>query len=204
MEVRDLKMIEGIEKHKYLRTDQAAELYFQAIKNRQQRISKARSRLLMLYKHKLLQRARFPNEPYIYFIHGSTRSHKMNHYLTITDVLLQILPLLPASSKINYDIEIKTGSQITDLLLTYSNEFRKEKRIYYIEVELDSSGDIESKIRAYENIIDEDKGQLIVVAKHQATLKRIQTTQYFIPVVTLDLAHIKEQWATKLGGMSFT
>ena len=191
MQTRDMKVLEGIEKHKYLRTDQAAELYFQAIKDPVQRVSKARTRLLMLHRQKLLKRARFPGEHFIYFTHGNTRSHKMNHYITITDIFLQLKKNFPASSNIDYDIEVKHGDIITDLVIDYKNEFREEHARYYVEVELDSSGDVEAKIRAYEEVLDQ-QDKLVVVCKHHRTAAKIQANKYIIPVMVCTLDTIQE------------
>lgn len=195
MQARDMKLLEGIEKHRYLRADHAAQLYFQStIKKPEQQQSKARERLLMLYRNKLVDRARYPNEPYIYFTKGSPRSHKMNHYLAITEVLIKIIKQLPASSKIEYDIEVQHGEVITDLVIYYKNNFRKEEFTLYVEVELDSSADIEQKIRAYEESITD--GVLIVVAKHPATIKRIKEIDTNLQVVGTSLD-------VNLGSMSF-
>lgn len=154
---------------------------------------KAAARLLVLYRAKLIQRTRYPGDPYIYFVSGNRYSHKLQHYLTITDILLQIIKLAPAGSKIDYDIEVSQGDVITDLLIKYSNEFRKEKRTYCIEVELDSSGDIIEKIRKYEDLDLEDS-ILVIICKHRRTIDKIQSSQYIIPVRCIDLAHITDQW----------
>jgi hypothetical protein len=171
-----------------MRTDQIAELYFKSIKNSDQRVSKARARLLKLYRGKMVNRARYPGEAYIYFTQGKADNRKRQHYLAITDVLLQIMAHLPAGSRVDYDIEVKRGQVITDLLIRYRNEFRKEQRTYYVEVELDSSGDIENKIRAYEDIIED--GTLIVACKHRRTLERVKAGRWVIPVVACDTANI--------------
>lgn len=194
MQIRDKKLLDGIEKHRYLRTDQAAELYFQAIKKQDQRQNKARERLLMLYKNKLVDRARYPNEPYIYYIKGSPRSHKMNHYLTITEVLLKIKKQLPTGSYIQYEIESKHEGIITDLVIYYKNNFRREEKTLYIEVELSNTNDIGAKIQAYEDNIDD--GVLIVVCKHLLTLRKVRETNTDLKIIATDLD-------VNLGGISF-
>jgi len=59
---------------------------------------------------------------------------------------------------------------------------------------LDSSGDIESKIRSYEDYLEDNDGQLVVVCKHRRTAERIRQGRWMIPVMCLDLAAVKEQW----------
>ena len=197
MQVRDKRMLEGIEKHKYMSTNQIAEIYFTAIKKPEQRVNKARTRLAKMYAYKLLNRTRYPGEPYIYYSHqGNNKSHKINHYLAITDVLIQILPQLPGSSRVDYDVEVKVADDIiTDLVISYHNEFRKESRTYYIEVELDSSGDIENKIRSYEDYLEDHDGRLLVVCKKKRIADKIRSGRWAIPVKVLDLNAIREQWA---------
>lgn len=194
MQIRDLKVLEGVEKHRYLRVDQAAELYFQTVRNPDQRRKKAAARLLVLHRAKLVQRTRYPGDPYIYYIQGNRYSHKLQHYLAITDVLLQIKDLAPASSKLDYDIEVTQGNIITDLVINYRNEFRQEKKTYYVEVELNSSGDILEKIRKYEEL-DFDNSVLVIIHKHRRTVEKIQSNKYIIPVRCVDLARIADQWA---------
>lgn len=155
---------------------------------------KARERLLKLYRNKLLDRARYPNEPYIYFTRGLPKSHKMNHYVVITEVLMKIIQQLPVSSRIDYDIEVKTGDVITDLVVYYKNNFRGESATLYVEVELDSSADIEAKIRAYETSIEE--GWVIIACKHLTTLKRANSVQSDLNIIATDLD-------INLGGFNF-
>jgi len=188
MQVRDMKLLEGIEKHRYLRVDQAAQLFFPTIKNFEQQKGKARERLLVLYRNKLASRARYPNEPYIYFARGNTRNHKMNHYLMITEVLLQIKKQFPAGSHIEYEIESKQRHIVPDLIIHYKNDFRNEKQTYYVEVELDSSADIEGKIRAYEELLDKEK--LIVVCKHKRSLEQARAVDTDLNIIVTDLANI--------------
>lgn len=194
MQARDLRLLEGIEKHRYLRADQAAELFFQSVRNIDQRRKKAAARLLVLHRAHLVQRTRYPGDPYIYFTKGNRYSHKLRHYLAITDVLLRIRALAPASSKIEYEIEASLGSGvITDLVIRYRNEFRKAQQTYYIETELDSSGDIIEKIQKYEELDLEDS-TVVVIAKHRRTQEKLQGQRFIIPVRCIDLASIETSW----------
>lgn len=197
MQIRDRKLLEGIEKHRYLRSDQAAELYFPTIKHPKQKQNKARERLLLLYKNKLVNRARYPNEPYIYFTQGTSRSHKMEHYLTITDVLLKLQKQFPAGSHIKYEIEVKKEDVVTDLLIHYKNEFRREKYIFYIEVELNSSANIENKIKAYEDIIEDPEKEILLIAcRNKNIIEKIKGIKTHLKVIATDLD-------VKLGSLSF-
>ncbi|MEN6349356.1 MAG: hypothetical protein ABFD08_08185 [Syntrophomonas sp.] len=199
MEKRDMKILDGIELHRYMNTDQVAELYFQTIKDSGQRRKKAAARLLKLYQHKLVNRTRYPGEPYIYFVRGGKYSHKIQHYMTITDVLLQLKSLLPAGARLTYDIEVSQGDLITDLVLRFVNEFRKERSTYWIEVELESTGDIVEKVMKYEDL--EQEGTLVVVYKHSRTASRLKQEQFALPVQLLPLGDIKAQF--KFGGVCF-
>ncbi len=191
---RDEKLLEGIIKHKYLRTDQAAELFFKAIKDKRQRERKASTRLLKFHQAKMVNRFRFPGTPYIYTTSGTRYSPKILHYLTITDVLLELLPLFPASTRTEYEIELRQGEIITDLYLSYKNEFRGTFGELCIEVELDSSGSIFEKIAKYETLLEDKPGRLIVVCKHRRTIDRIKAHEFDIPVQAIDLRYIREQF----------
>ena len=103
--------------------------------------------------------------------------------------MLQILPQLPSGSKIDYDIEVQHGDVITDLVIHYKNEFRGETRTYYVEVELDSTGDVGRKIRAYEEIIEDDD-VLLVVCKHKRTEVKILGEKHLIKVKTCLLENV--------------
>jgi len=192
---RDTKLLEGIEKHKYLRTDQAAELFFKDIKNKQQRARKAATRLLNLYKGKMVKRFRFPGTSFIYTTSGTRYSTKMIHYFSITDVLIEIFTKLPSQTHTDYEIEFRQENVITDLYLTYNNEFRKLSGELYIEVELENSTDILEKIAKYEILLaDQDNTQLIIVCKHKRVLDRIKAHEFDIPVKAIDLRFIGEQF----------
>lgn len=192
---RDEKLLDGIIKHKYLRTDQAAELYFQSIKNPEQRKRKAATRLLSLYRKKLVQRFRFPGEPYIYTVSGTRYSPKILHYLAVTDSLIQLLPLLPPSSRVEYEIEYNMGKTITDFYVNWNNTFRAQQGEIFVEVELAGQQDVVEKIRKYEDLLFDRKNVLVlVICKHKRTIDRLRDDKFIMPVQAIDMRFIKEQF----------
>lgn len=194
---RDVKVLEGIERHKYIRSDQVAELYFQAIRNPAQRKMKANARLRKLYERKMCQRMRFPGEPYIYCVNGSRYSTKLQHYLAIVDVLISILYTIPDYIKVSYDVEKNIEDEvITDLYLTTQNSFTRETKDYYIEVQLNSSEDITEKLRKYEVLFDacEVSGTLVIVSPSQSTLDKVKRYHGAIRAVCINLNRVREEW----------
>ena len=146
---RDLKVLDGIVRHKYLRSDQIADMFFMSIAKKEYRVKKADSRLKILFDSGLVQRMRFRGEPYIYHHNGSAYSHKITHYLTIAEVWLILKELCPTGTVLHYEAEKNFDGLITDLYIESNNEFRKERKQYFIEIELESNGDIENKINKY-------------------------------------------------------
>lgn len=198
---RDEKLLDGIIKHKYLRSDQAAELYFQTIKNSEQRKRKAATRLLSLYKKKLVQRFRFPGDPYIYTVSGTRYSPKILHYLSVTDSLIQLLPLLPSGTRVEYEIEYNIGKSIADLYISWKNDFRKQSGEIFAEVELSGQQDIVEKIRKYEDLLfDRENAQILVIGKHKRTIDRLKADKFIIPVQAIDIRYIKEQFKLSEAG----
>lgn len=192
---RDEKVLDGIIKHKYLRTDQAAELYFQSIRNPEQRKRKAATRLLSLYRKRLVQRFRFPGDPFIYTVSGTRYSPKILHYLAVTDSLIQLLPLLPSSSRVEYEIEYNLGKSIADLYLTWNNEFRGQTGELFVEVELAGQQDIVEKIRKYEDLLYDRKNVMVlVICKHKRTIDRLRGDKFIMPVQAVDMRYVREQF----------
>lgn len=193
---RDQKLLDGIIKHKYLRTDQAAEIYFSNIKDPHQRRQKASTRLLRLYQRHLVQRFQFPGEPFIYTCSGTKYSPKIHHYMAINDVLIQFLSLVPNGSRLEYEIEHPLGENITaDINARYTNEFRGIRRNIYIEVELENTADIQAKITKYEEYADDHPDiELVVICKYKRTIDRIKSRGYDLPVQVIDMRFIREQF----------
>lgn len=146
---RDVKVLDGLEKHRYLRSDQIAELYFQSIKDEGQRKKKVSERMKTMFKDGLVKRSRIGASPYIYYVEGSPYSHKMLHYLAIVDVWLEIKKHKQSGAAMYYEIEKNFGEVITDLYIEMNNQFTGEKKFYFVEVELNSSGRLEEKIKKY-------------------------------------------------------
>ena len=97
---------------------------------------------IALYDAKLINRMRFPGEPYIWFIKGSKYSTKMIHCLTIVDVLIEIFATRPQNLPLDNEIEYQQGNLITDLFLSLRNDFRGVTKKFFIEVHLNSSENI--------------------------------------------------------------
>ena len=194
---RDQKLLDGIIKHKYLRTDQAAEIYFPTIKDKHQRRQKASTRLLRLYQKHLVQRFQFPGEPFIYTCSGTKYSPKIHHYMAINDILVELLTLVPNGSRFKHDIEYRLGESIVaDVNVRYTNEFRGIKRNLCFEVELESTADIFNKIGKYEEYSDDNPGiELVIVCKYKRTIDRINSRSYDLPVQAIDIHHISEQFS---------
>lgn len=197
---RDMKVLQGIEKHKYLRSDQIADMYFTTIKSRDHRIKKTAERLKKLYDKGLVQRMRFPSEPYIYHVNGSTFTHKLMHYLTIADVWLTLQEIKPAGSVLRYEVEKDFGNVITDLYIEFSNEFRGERKQMFIEIELDSSGDILDKLNKYAFLFrtrkrDNISGDVLyVLHKKKAIGDKLEGYAGNIDLKVLDIREIKSKW----------
>jgi|GEM_PF-2771338 len=178
---RDMRVLEGIEKFRYLNTPQIAELYFQAVKNPEQRIKKTCERMKRMYDRGYVQRFRFPSEPYIFTVKGNKFSHHIQHYMMITNCWIALQKMRPSGSRLSCEIEVKQDNVITDLLIEYKNGFRKENKLYWIEVENESNGDILEKVNAYEALAWKRQaeglleGQLLVVYKKNTTVRRLET-----------------------------
>ena len=193
---RDQQILEAIYKHRYLRTDHIAEMFFKTIKNKEYRQKKAAARLRALHKQKLLNRAKFPSEPYIHYIGASKFSAKMMHYLAINDVYVAATKNLPSGTVVlDYKIEYAQDNIQTDLYFLTENKFTDTTKRYYIEVELDSSASIENKIMSYEEFLmdmeneNKENAHLIIVYKNKRSLS---DKQFDIPVHFINLRNIEE------------
>lgn len=149
---RDMKVMDGLETFRYMRSDQIADIYFTSIKKRDHRIKKVSERMKRLHSLGYVQRMRFPGEPYIYTLSGSAYNNKIQHYLTVVDVYITPQKLRPSGSVLRFETETKFSDLICDLWVEYRNEFRQEKKEFFIEVELNSSGDILEKIEKYQRL----------------------------------------------------
>jgi hypothetical protein len=201
-----MKILEGIEKFHYLNTNQIAELFFsKTIVKPIDRIKKTNERMKKLYDRGYVQRFRFPQEPYIFTIKGGKFSNRILHYLMITQcwIILNQDKIKPSGSVLNCEIEVKQEGIITDLLIEEINNFRPEgqkKRVYWIEIENESNGDIFEKIEGYESLTwskrseNQSVGQLIVVCKKSGLLRKLQDSSFDIPVKAYYYNNLETEW----------
>lgn len=158
---RDWRVMEGLEQFRYMRSDQIADMYFSNIKKKDQRIKKVSERMKKLHKRGLVKRFRFGCQPYVYTIDGTDYNRKTLHYLTVVDVLLQIQKLKPSYATLKWWTEKKFDDIICDLCLEYHNEFTHEHKFFFVEVELNSSGDVFEKISKYRRLFARRRRDII-------------------------------------------
>lgn len=201
---RDQRILKGLEKFKYMNTSQIAELYFSnTIKAPDQQLKKACERMKRMYDRGYVQRFRFPAEPFIFTIKGSKFSNRMQHYLMITECWLVLNRMRPAGGVLSCEVEIPQGENtvITDLLVEYKNGFRGENKLYWIEVENDSNGDIFEKLAGYEELQwvrkaeGSKEGQLVIICKKNATFQKAQSyTSQALPVRAIHYDSLATEW----------
>jgi hypothetical protein len=147
--------------------------------NPEQRLKKASERLKRMYDRGYVQRFRFPSEPFIFTAKGNKYSQRIQHFLMIVDTWIALRKLKPSGSVLTCEIEIKQENVITDLVVEYRNNFRQENKIYWIEVENESTGDILEKIKSYEalayarRVYNLPPGVLCIVYKKNSTMKAL-------------------------------
>jgi len=143
-----------------------------------------------------VQRFRFPSEPFIYTIAGNKYSTKINHYLAIVDVWRTLREIKPSGGNLCCEVERKEENIITDLYVEYTNHFTEIKKEYYIEIELDSTGDIRQKIENYEGLFwlrkakGNVEGKLCIVYKNRRTLSKIEAYTGELKPKTLHLSEM--------------
>jgi hypothetical protein len=198
---RDARLLSALEKFRYLTTQQAAGLYFANIKDEGQRLKKASERLRKLYQRGLCYRMRIPNEYFIYSLKNTGYTHKVQHYLAIVDIWIKLIQLRPTGASIYSQVEKGQGHDIiTDLHIDYRNEFKQERREYFIEVELNSSGDIREKIKKYEALAwarqDENKApcSLCIVTNKKGLYAEIEGLEWELPVKVYPLSLAGWEW----------
>lgn len=200
---RDLRVLDGLETYKYMRTDQIAELYFTTIQDKGQRIKKCNDKMRKLFLKGFVKRFRVGCEPYIYTVDNSSFSNKVIHYLTVVDVIIELQELkknLPASSVLRWEAEEKIDDLICDLHLTYNNQFRHEEKDYFIEVELNSSGDVIQKINKYMRLFrsrrreGEKDDQLVVLCSKIHDVAKIKQARFDFPVKSMLIKDLGKKW----------
>jgi len=183
-----------------MRSDQIAEMFFTSIKKKEQRVKKTSERMKKLYARGFVKRFRYGCEPFIYTIDGVANTNKHLHYLTVVEVLIQLQKLKPVGSVLRWETEVKFDDIICDLHLEYRNEFRQEKKEYFIEVELNSSGDVMAKIDKYKRLFRarqrENKagGCLCVLCSKVAVVAKIERGDWDIPVKAVLLSDLSTGW----------
>lgn len=197
---RDNKILEGLDKFHYMNTNQIASLYFQTIKNPFQRQQKASERMKKMFDRGYVSRFKFPSEPFIFTTKGNKYNTRIQHYMMMVDVWIYLQANRPSGSVISCEVEVKQANVITDLIINYKNNFRNQNKIYYIEVENESTGNIIEKIKGYESLIWQLKtenqpiGQLIIVYKKQSLQKKILSHTFEIPIKTIYIQNFSQQW----------
>jgi hypothetical protein len=197
---RDEKILAGLEKFNYMRSDQIADIYFQSVKEPESRLKKTSERMRKMHARGYVQRFRFPSEPFIYTIAGNKYNTKINHYLAVVDVWRTLRGLKPSGGNLYCEVERKEENIITDLFIEYTNHFTGIKKEYYIEVELDSKGDILEKLEKYEALFwlrkarKQPEGYLCIIYKNKRTWGKIEAYEGEIPINILHLSEVRDKW----------
>lgn len=106
----------------------------------------------------------------------------------------------PAGSVLRWETEVKFDDIICDLHLEYRNEFRQEKKEYFIEVELNSSGDVIQKIEKYRRLFrargreGKENDRLCVLCSKIAVVVKIERAEMDIPVKAILLSDLSAGW----------
>lgn len=198
---RDSKILEGLDKFHYMNTNQIAELYFKpTIADPFQRKQKTSERMKKMFDRGYVQRFRFPSEPFIFTTKGNKYNTRIQHYMMIVDCWISLQELKSSGSILSCEAESKQADIITDLVVHSKNNFRKEEKIYYLEIENESTGDIIEKVRKYEALAWEQKadnqivGQLVIVHKKQSLPKKIESQCFEIPIKLIPFLEFSQRW----------
>ena len=197
---RDARVLDSVEQFRYMKTDQVAALHFTSIKDSDQRQKKASIRLKRLFDRGFLTRMRVPGESFIYAERGRSYTAKTSHYLALVDVWLALLKSKPNGANLYCEIEKKTDNVVTDMVIEYTNQFTKEVREYYIEVELDSSADVREKISKYEWLLlhrrsEGKKCVLVVIYKNERTKRQIDGLEVKKDLRVYSLQGLEKEWS---------
>lgn len=120
--------------------------------------------------------------------------------MMMVDVWIYLQQLRPSGSVISCEVEVKQDNVITDLVINYKNNFRNQDKVYYIEVENESTGDIIEKIHKYESLIwqlkaeDKQVGQLVIIYKKQSVKNKIESQSFEIPIKLINISEISHKW----------
>jgi hypothetical protein len=197
---RDEKILEGIERFRYLTTNQIAELYFPTIKKLDHRVKKTSQRMKRMYDRGYVQRFRFPSEPFIFTVRGNKFSNRIQHYLMIAQVWIVLNKIKPSGSVLNCEVEHNQGEVQTDLYVEYKNNFRQENKIYWIEVENESNADILEKCKKYESLVwrrrieNKVEGQLCIIYLKRSIQSKLESNNFDVPIKAMHFSELEEKW----------
>lgn len=199
---RDLKVLEGLDTFRYMTTPQIAALHFTTIKRQDFRLKKTCERMKRMHDRGYVQRFRFPSEPYIWTVRGNKFNRQIQHYLMIVDCWIALTKLRPSGASLSCQVEIKQGDLQTDLIVDYTNNFRTppEKRLYWIEVENESTGDIVEKVNKYDVLAWEREaqslpvGRLVVVYKNKRIYEALRTYAGELKLSLIHYSEFEERW----------
>lgn len=197
---RDSRVLDGLERWRYATSAQIAEMYFKTVKNPQFRQQKANERLKKLYDRGFCHRMRVPGENYIYSLKSGTYHHKIPHYLSLVDVWVTLNKLRPSGANLSSQIEVKFEGLVCDLWIEHTNSFKGEKKEYFIEVELNSSGDIVQKIKKYEalfwarNMENKPNSVLVLLYKNKRTVSQLEGHTFDLPLKVIALERLESEW----------
>lgn len=197
---RDKRVLDGLEKFRYMTTPQVAELYFSNIKDMGQRNKKASERMKVMFDRGYTNRYRFPNMPLIHSLKERRYSSHVDHYLAIVGAWIIIKALRPSGSTIYSEVEYKQEGLQTDLYIEYRNEFRKERKDFFIEVEVNSNADLIEKLKRYEalewtrNIENACPSVLVFVYEKSRTLKKLEGYDGELEFNAINVTELNERW----------
>lgn len=207
---RNYEILEGLEKFHYLTTNQIAELYFQknntndkiGIINPTQRIQKTTDTMNKLFKKGFVNRYRFPPEPYVYYLKTSKFTTHINHYLMIVNCWILLNKLKPLDTTLTCKVQTKQEDiLITDLLVhkITKNQFRSDEKVYFLEIENKSTGDIIQKIKQYEQLFwiretNKDIPNILTIVFADRIPKKLININFNCPVILTTFNDFKNDW----------
>ncbi|WP_051534132.1 replication-relaxation family protein [Desulfitibacter alkalitolerans] len=145
--LRDRRILEAINKHGVLDTDQIEVLFFNGIKN-SKRI--AQKRLLKLYETKKIKRGRdIPGAPFYYY--SGKKSDQLDHLLSVNWVYIWTMANLRSWEQLlSFEYEQDYRILRCDCFVGISNAVTKENKFYFVEVDLGSNPF--DKVSKYNNL----------------------------------------------------
>ena len=120
--------------------------------------------------------------------------------MMIVNCWIALNEIKPVGSRLTCEVEYNQGELITDLMVNYRSQFRKEHKMFWIEVENEPNGDIEEKIEKYEalkwsrSIENLEAGCLYVVCKKQSTLRKLEAVNNAQGFFAIPYQGFSENW----------